>query len=1116
MQSVFDLIENKEDKKIESVFDMVEEPVKQDLPKAENFKSVFELVQQSKPKQPIQDIAQITPEPVQSPTKPVMGTAGYVGGKVYSTLIEKPVAAMAAPVSSALEKGFRLFGFDTLADQQKKVTELYNAPPVTSKVQEQTSYLREQAYGKGMLQGVGFDVTESVTQLMGLLTQIAATKKIPALKGKDIMDTFKLMAGHAIVTTPGGIEDRLKAAVYRMGYSMTPFIANATGATGLTAVAVDTALNTFLTSPTYIKAFKEAENPEEFFQMALPQLIIDIGMAWNTRGLPANQRMAEYNKMWSKAENQVSKLKPEEFYRLAEEVDKAYQAQQKIETAKPEIPKGETKIEQPTAEKPAEVGQEIIKPENNFSIDERGSVTLPSKEMVSDTVTKLKSFWDVEAPFVKAGASETGFRIKNYYSEIETGLTRGTELIQSITSQGRKTGLKDTDYSEVTYATESPVYKMKLDSETRNKIEPIVKEVNNFYKGWEDKLKEIGWMEEPFPQSLLSRNNKLIEGYQKQLKQEIPKDQKTKLQQSISSLQSQNQKIKDLDLQFVSVPIRMIMEGADTAVGKHFMSILPHWGRKTLTIKDLVDEGVLTKDQADIRNIVAEYSDRMSRKYALGQIFKSAEEDGLITQASEKPEWSEFSAKIIPQLKGKVLHPAFNDMLTAYFGVTHSTGIIRAYEQLTGITKMMQFYNPVFLPMYDTIQGFAAGTFTSKNTPQSIKQALGDIPITIGKIHRPASENYIEAMENGLFSQPFVINYKTYTEQIKDILSNQKFKEATSKLGKNPVMGLYQLSWNTAWKGDQVVRMMTYNHLKNSGMDSREAAQVAAKFHGDYASVPPSTRKLLNKFFFTPTFKITMTKLYEDMAKGVVKTAFSPRAAESKEKTYAKGLLLSVAFLEGRRYFMTHVLGYEEEQRYRRYVKEVETDEGMKESVFTVADPLNIPWRYYYRGKSAIDDPDLNKVSKLFDQLKYDMTPLMRVGFELVENRYENVYKEGDDADRQLGSAALFVTKELIGITKPLIEAQEKPDEFKTESWKVMQKELGTLNSLIMQPFVFHYARDTKDKRLSLAIYRLQNNFKMALRTSESPEQQQRIVSNFYTELEKLQKELDKYYSKTK
>ena len=124
---------------------------------------------------------------------------------------------------------------------------------------------------------------------------------------------------------------------------------------------------------------------------------------------------------------------------------------------------------------------------------------------------------------------------------------------------------------------------------------------------------------------------------------------------------------------------------------------------------------------------------------------------------------------------------------------------------------------------------------------------------------------------------------------------------------------------------------------------------------------------------------------------------------------------------------------------------------------------------------------------------------------------YEQVYKFGDDPKRQVASTAKYVIKELIAITKPLIEAAGSGDEFKTESWKVMQKEFGTIEAAILKPFVFHYVRDTKDARLSLAIYRLKNNYQMALRTAKDPEQQKRIADNFYKELEKLQKEFDNY-----
>jgi hypothetical protein len=1195
----------------------------------------------------LQDVAKIMPEAEKKDaTESTMGTAEYVGGKIYSTLLEKATFAMAAPVSSGLEKTFRFFGLEDIADKQKEVTEFYKTPPVTEKVEEHTAYLRQQAYEKGTLQGVGFDITESATQLIGLLTQMAATKRLPAFQGKDIGTHFGAMATHAIATTPGDFEDRLQSALFRIGYSMTPFIANATGATGLTAVATDTALNVFLTSSTYKKALEEAENPEQFFSMAIPQLVMDIGMAWNTRGLPANQKQAMLDK-YLKAENRAIKPSLKEFNKITEQFEKDFEARKKLEESMPESSfakmqreeiekehtikpeettptteqsseappkKIETKVEQPVGkveteptnireqakeilkkrgydesrinnllrDMPEEAMQNLVKEgvkeipserekgEKEYREEEYGlteseqalkdtlkteireeipeipelprgepekiesepikqKVGQPISEMeqinaislerdlIGELHTKFSNWYDVQSPFVKEGADETGYRVKNYFGEREAGLLKGEELIFKMEDIGKKNNLTQDDFLETTYATESSKYYGQLDKNTRKQIKPVINEVNKFYKDWEKKLKDIGWMTEPFPQSLLARNNRNIDALQEQIERgNLTEKETEKAKQSITDLKAQNKKIKDLDLQFVSVPIRMIMEHGDSAVSKHFLNFLPHWGRKSLTIKDLVEEGVLTKEQADIRNIITEYSDRMSQKYAMGQIFKAAEDDGLIAKASQKPEWSEFTAKIVPQLKGKVVHPAFNDMLTSFFGTAdRGMGHRGFYENLVGVTKMMQFYNPIFLPMYDVLQGFAAGTFTSRTTPKSIIQALKDVPLTVGKKHKPASENYIEAFENGLFSVPFSVPFDKYQERINNMMDKGWIEKTLGKTVANPLMSTYQLSWNTAWKGDHIVRMMTYNNLKEQGHSSKEAAQIAAKFHGDYASVPPATRKTLNKFFFTPTFKLAMSKLYTDMGKGAAKTIFTPDKAEAKDKTYAKGLLMAGAALEGMEYFFTQILGYESEQRYRKYTKEVETDdEGTRESVITTSNPFNIPWRYYYRGKSAIDDPSLNTLEKVLDQARYDLTPVLRVAFDVAENKYENVYKFGDDADKQLASTARYVTKELVGITKPIMEATVEPDEYTQRNKEIFQQELGKLNSTLLSPFVFHYTRDTKDKRLQRMLYNLEQNYREVVKTTDDPEQMNRIVDNFYEEQEKILKQLDEYLEK--
>lgn len=304
------------------------------------------------PPKSIQDIAKIMPkaeEPI-----PTMG-AEFIPAKVISGLVEKPLAAMGEPISWALEKGFRALGLDRIADTQKEVTESYKNPPITKKVGQQTAYLRQEAYKKSSVKGQIFDVTEGVTQLISLLTQVAITKKLPGLQGKDIYSHFKVMAGHAVATTPGGLSERFQAAIYRMAYSMTPFIANWTGATGLTAVATDAALNIFLTSPSYQKAWKDAKNPEEFFQMAVPQLIMDIGMAWNTRGLPANQARVMQEK-YLKLENRVIKMKGDEFNKISQDFIKRAETQEKLKPKILEAPKIDIKGEVKPEPKIPEVG----------------------------------------------------------------------------------------------------------------------------------------------------------------------------------------------------------------------------------------------------------------------------------------------------------------------------------------------------------------------------------------------------------------------------------------------------------------------------------------------------------------------------------------------------------------------------------------------------------------------------------------------------------------------------------------------------------------------------------------------------------------------------------------
>jgi len=115
---------------------------------------------------------------------------------------------------------------------------------------------------------------------------ITATQKMPAAQRQQIFQRMQRLGVHGVLATPGDYQERIESASYRLAYNMTPYIANATGLTGLKAAGTDVILNSILTSPMYGKAWHEAGGPTaDFWSFAIPQMAMDVFMARGTRGL---------------------------------------------------------------------------------------------------------------------------------------------------------------------------------------------------------------------------------------------------------------------------------------------------------------------------------------------------------------------------------------------------------------------------------------------------------------------------------------------------------------------------------------------------------------------------------------------------------------------------------------------------------------------------------------------------------------------------------------------------------------------------------------------------------------------------------------------------------------
>ena len=267
------------------------------------------------------DLARIMNISMEAPQeyKDPMGTIEYALKYTWSRLPEKLVYPAAQWVNELLASGSKKMGLSKVGTYFEKNAAALSTPPITEQVDKHMAWLYDEAKKKGKLNEAAFGLAAATTEALAFLTRTGIVKSIPGVgaaipTGTTIpAKTVQMFTGlgtlpdvtrHAAVLgtmgmaeTPGDFTSKLQGALYRIAYNITPFIANATGATGWTARATDTMLNMFLTSPSYVKAFKNSKNPGEFFVQTIPDLASDIIFAMQTTGTPLNQRLTQMGKI---------------------------------------------------------------------------------------------------------------------------------------------------------------------------------------------------------------------------------------------------------------------------------------------------------------------------------------------------------------------------------------------------------------------------------------------------------------------------------------------------------------------------------------------------------------------------------------------------------------------------------------------------------------------------------------------------------------------------------------------------------------------------------------------------------------------------------------------------
>jgi len=787
---------------------------------------------------------------------------------------------------------------------------------------------------------------------------------------------------------------------------------------------------------------------------------------------------------------------PKKLLEKSEKTELIFKLEEAITKAPPEgmTPEIYKKVYKQPQQVKIKIGNWELKLENNkMSLDafkkivqKRGEVYIPEVvniEVLKEVKDKLVSTFDIEYPFAKIGAPKTGVAIKTYLSKRTAGEEKTLRAIQNL----NKFGLAQQEFTELAFLAENPSLLDQLSQSQKDKYSPAYDYVRKYFDDYWKELKRRApqKFELPFPQSHIRR----LQQQNIHLKEAINKTKNpiraTKLKKELSNNESLIDFYRTSGIQYVHIPVRVWL-GNQFAKNPQLEKMLLSGtfksvtGRETPTLDDFVKAGLVKRESVDIRDIMSIYGRYVENQFAQLDILEMGIEEGVSKPAGEAPEeWTTIPVQYAPMLKGYKHHPGYVELLEDYFrAFSKSKGGI---GRIMSSVKMMQFYNPIFLPMYDVLQSAWAGALTTPKMPINIVKAIKDV--------KNKTPEYFKAYEEGLFSTPFSNPFNNYIKQVEEVKQSinngNLILQALNKikgyaLKPQQIIGdIYNASWNIAWSLDKVLRMSTRNYLIDKKLPSLQASQLAAKFHGDYASVPPKLRRLLNKIFFTPTFEIVMNKVYI----GMLKAAANPKVWIGKgtkvQNIQGRALIITAGILFGKDAVMYHGFGFEREQFSRRYYKKVETEEGEKELVIVFSNPANIWLRYYWKFKQ--DEADTNKLMRTAKTVFSRVHPVYRIAKELVLNEsddFKPIYNPFDDAHIIALDILRYTTAKAVRVSEGVLRGEE----VKTQ--KTQQALIDATNKFyatILRPISFRYIRGISDQRIKYRINNLYREFDKTL-----------------------------------
>lgn len=746
---------------------------------------------------------------------------------------------------------------------------------------------------------------------------------------------------------------------------------------------------------------------------------------------------------------------------------------------------------------------------------------------------QMEDMVDVRGAYKRIGAPNTGDAMVNMTSiqdMIQTKtLVAAGQMARSMKKNGFDTTPHSIDNQDAALIFENEAVFNKLPKEKQRALKPAKEIWDQYIKDAKLAYQEEGAIDEGFFEEMNTRLN--------EQKSEASSVGDLKL---LNKIEKQLEKIKGA--KFVPIPYHLWFEKLlvnNPRRLNRMLTILGTKKRKTIFISDLLKAKAIKKEDIDIFEILGYYGGRLARDIPLLKLKNTGTEEGLIKERKTGEKVDYRGGFVKPPrsagvLKGTQIRGPLADGIHT---TTQYHNNMKIVDKGLNITKMGQFIDPFFLPLYDTVQASMLGSISP--IPVTIRKGKLVSPVaqTIKNMAHAARDMYehnadwYEAGLHGTRSTPYANPIQNFNEFIENISKhpNPIVRNLVGILDGHAFKTAYNLSWKVAWTLDGYIRQVSYRFLRDDlGYSPKEAGRIAALYHGDYAGVPSTTRRQVNRFMFTPTFKIAMGKLFTKMIKDSMTVSLKGGKIAAyklvgkehdvkitkEEKLHTASLVRTVAIIGAMDMLMTSFLGFERDQFGRRYVKKnVETPQGQKDVVWTMSNPSNMWLKYPFRAMESFGDPGITEAfSEFAKKNSWELHPMWRMVNQLARNERTNgqpIYPHLADADTKLEMTMAFVLREASALVDEIVTSTSgQTDEAITRD--VIQKEFGKVSDFVSRLFVYAYLRTSGDTKRERQVQQLKRVLSEDLNIivdkdgNISPVMLKEILKNFKKRLDKI------------